>query len=283
VEDAEAGMGCLLIRLTMNTSKLCRNLRARIWIHIGVVYVVGALCGTTGQAQGPKPPSASSSHVVATSDLPDAPGAEDTHRAPVGHGPSGQIAPADSGEGQQTKRILWIVPNFRAVSAGTKLPKQSVRDKFETAALDSFAYSSFVFAGIQAGASQATDAYPEFHQDAAGFGRYYWHTFGDQADENLWVEGILPSVLHQDSRYYTLGHGGFLKQSIYSVTRIVITRTASSDSDGVYYLIQELSPSTDSQRAAKAQALGILFDLGTNPLAKCLSSRAPQLPRHFYW
>jgi hypothetical protein len=36
----------------------------------------------------------------------------------------------------------------------------------------------------------------------------------------------------------------------------------SSDSDGIYYLIQELSPSTDSQRAAKAQALGILFDLG---------------------
>jgi len=192
-----------------------------------MVYVVGVLCGTTGQAQDLEPPSASSNHVVATSDLPDAPGVEDTHRAPVAHGLSGQIGPADAGEGQQTKRILWMVPNFRAVSTGTKLPKQSVKDKFETAALDSFDYSSVVFAGIQAGASQATDAYPEFHQGAAGFGRYYWHTFGDQADENLWVEGILPSVLHQDSRYYTLGYGGFLRRSIYSVTRIVITRTDS--------------------------------------------------------
>ena len=56
--------------------------------------------------------------------------------------------------------------------------------------------------------AQAQDSYPEFHQGAAGYGRYFWHTFADQTDENLWVEGILPVALHQDTRYYTLGHGG---------------------------------------------------------------------------
>ncbi len=131
------------------------------------------------------------------------------------------------GEGQQTKRILWIVPNFRAVSAGVKLPPQSVKEKFKTGALDSFDYSSFIFVGIQAGISQATDAYPAFRQGAAGYGRYYWHTFADQTDENLWVEGILPSVLRQDSRYYTLGHGGFIKRGYYAVSRTLITRTDS--------------------------------------------------------
>src|ERR1700722_5237022 len=30
-------------------------------------------------------------------------------------------------QGQQTKRILGIIPNFRAVSANTKLPPQSVK------------------------------------------------------------------------------------------------------------------------------------------------------------
>jgi hypothetical protein len=49
----------------------------------------------------------------------------------------------------------------------------------------------------------------------------------DQADENLWVEGILPSLLREDTRYYTLGHGGFAKRGFYAVTRIVITRTDS--------------------------------------------------------
>ena len=78
--------------------------------------------------------------------------------------------------------------------------------------------------GIQAGIAQATDSYPAFHQGAAGYARYYWHTFADQADENLLVESILPTVLHEDSRYYTLGHGGFLKRSVYAASRTAITR-----------------------------------------------------------
>ena len=93
--------------------------------------------------------------------------------------------------------------------------------------MDSFDYSSFIFVGIQAGISQGSNAYPAFRQGAAGYGRYYWHTFADQTDENLWVEGILPVVFRQDSRYYTLGHGGFIKRGIYAVSRTVITRTDS--------------------------------------------------------
>jgi hypothetical protein len=140
---------------------------------------------------------------------------------------SSSTGTANADEGQQTKRILWIIPNFRAVSAGVKLPPQSVKEKFKTGALDSFDYSSFIFVGIQAGISQGSNAYPAFRQGAAGYGRYYWHTFADQTDENLWVEGILPVVLHQDSRYYTLGHGGFIKRGFYAVSRTVITRTDS--------------------------------------------------------
>jgi hypothetical protein len=135
--------------------------------------------------------------------------------------------PASPDEGRQTKRILYIVPNFRAVSAGAKLPPQTVKDKFKTGALDSFDYSAFIFVGIQAGIAQATNSYPAFRQGAAGYGRYYWHTFADQTDENLWVEGILPAVLRQDSRYYTLGKGGIFKRGFYAVTRTVITRTDS--------------------------------------------------------
>lgn len=71
----------------------------------------------------------------------------------------------------------------------------------------------------------ASDSTPEFRQGAVGYARYYWHTFADQTDENLWVEGILPSALHHDTRYYTLGHGNPLHRAEYSITRILITRT----------------------------------------------------------
>jgi hypothetical protein len=128
-------------------------------------------------------------------------------------------------QGQQTKRILGIVPNFRAVSANTQLPPQSVRDKFVTASQDTFDYSAIIFAGIVAAEQMATVQTPEFHQGAAGYGRYFWHTFVDQSIENYAVEFIVPAVAHEDTRYYTLGNGGFIKRSEYALSRVVITRS----------------------------------------------------------
>jgi hypothetical protein len=163
--------------------------------------------------------------------LPDAPGFSAEQDPQVNPGSSatpGAPSSATAGEGnQQTKRILYIFPNFRAVSSDQKLPPQTVKEKFKTAALDSVDYSSFIFVGIQAGLAQARKSYPEFRQGAAGYGRYYWHTYTDTFDENLWVEFLLPATLHQDSRYYTKAHGGFPKRLAYSFSRIAITRQDS--------------------------------------------------------
>jgi hypothetical protein len=146
----------------------------------------------------------------------------------------GSAAPAASDEGKQTKRILGVVPNFRAVSANVKLPPDSPKEKFKTSFEDSFDYSAIIFAAGQAGVAQAQASYPEFRQGAAGYGRYFWHTFADQTDENLWVEGILPVALHQDNRYYTLGHGGLFKRAAYSFTRTLVTRNDAGDEQPNY-------------------------------------------------
>lgn len=116
--------------------------------------------------------------------------------------------------------------DFRAVSLNEKLPPQTIKDKFVTGTLDSFDYSAFIFVALQAGFAQAHNATPEFHQGAAGYGRYYWHTYADYVNENLWVEFLLPAALHQDSRYYTLGRGSFTKRLGYSLSRAAITHPA---------------------------------------------------------
>src|SRR6202162_3689135 len=163
--------------------------------------------------------------------LPDAPSAASQQDGQVSPAPSGAKSNAgtvDASEtGKQTKRILYIVPNFRAVSADQKLPPQTVKEKFKTATLDSVDYSSFIFVAVQSGIAEARNANPEFRQGAAGYGRYYWHTYADYVDENLWVEFLLPTALHQDSRYYTLGRGGFAKRLGYSLSRAAITRKDS--------------------------------------------------------
>jgi hypothetical protein len=168
--------------------------------------------------------------------LPDSPGftiassrdEEDEQtgqQAPDPHSQNaGQKGHTESGEPQQTKRILGIMPNFSSVSANEKLPPMSAKDKFVLAGKNSFDYSSFLLAAVQAGVAMGGNSYPEFHQGVAGYARYYWHTLADTADENFMVSGLFPAVFHQDPRFYTQGHGGFRKRVVYAASRILITR-----------------------------------------------------------
>jgi hypothetical protein len=143
----------------------------------------------------------------------------------------------NTAEAKQSKRILWIFPNYRAVSADTQLPPLSLKKKFWLATQDSFDYSSFITAGMLAGISQANRSYPEFGQGAKGYGRYYWHAVADQAVGNYLTEAIVPAVTHEDPRYYTLGHGGVFKRTGYAISRLFVTRT---DGGGRTFNISEI-------------------------------------------
>ncbi len=162
--------------------------------------------------------------------IPDAPSAVLAAQA-AGSKPaaSGQSTPTagTGGDYAQTKRILGVFPNFRAVSADTKLPPQSAREKFAATAQQTFDYSDLPLVFVLAGVDESSNSEPSFGQGAAGYGQYLWRTALDQADENFWVQAILPSVLHEDSRYYTLGHGGIARRTLYAFDRTLITRTDS--------------------------------------------------------
>lgn len=133
------------------------------------------------------------------------------------------------------------MPNFRSVSVNTHLPAQSVKEKFVGFKEDSFDYSAFIFVGLLAGEAQIQGSVPEFHTGPAAYGRYYWHTFADQTDENLWVEFLLPVALREDPRYYTLGrrgsgrgseqkHNSIAKRTGYALSRMLVTRTDAGGS-----------------------------------------------------
>jgi hypothetical protein len=142
-----------------------------------------------------------------------------------------------SSEGQQTKRMFWVVPNFAAVSADTELPALTRGGKFALAREDSVDYSSFIWAGILAGQSMALKSYPELHQGIAGYGRYYWRAFVDQASGSFFTEALIPALTHEDPRYYTRGHGGFFRRAGYALSQVVLTKT---DSGGTTFNFSEI-------------------------------------------
>jgi hypothetical protein len=133
----------------------------------------------------------------------------------------------DTPEGQQTKRMFGVIPNFSAVSAHTEVPTLTTGGKFWLATQDSVDYSSFIWAGIQAGQSMALKSYPELGHGAAGYSRYYWRAFADQASGSYFTEAIVPALTHEDPRYYTLGYGGFFRRAEYALSRVVLTRKDS--------------------------------------------------------
>lgn len=193
-------------------------------------------------------------------------------------------------QGTQTSRILDVIPNFRAVSSGQKLPAQSVKEKFITTTKDSFDYSSIFIPAMLAGYDMAIDATPEFHQGAAGYARYFWHSAVDQTSENYMVEFIVPVITHEDTRYYTLGTGGFLKRSGYALSRAFITRSdsgnevfnasevfgagASAGLSSLYY------PSRERSFATTGTEWGI--DIGVDAVAMFAKEFWPDVNRHVF-
>ncbi len=162
----------------------------------------------SADAQGPQGTSVSAQ-----------PGLADTPTAP-GLAASQPGVPASK---QQPKRILGFMPNYRAVSAGAIPPPPTPREAFKLAGQNSFDYSSFLFVGLTSLLAKGTDAHPQLGKGPEGLWAYTWRGFIDKTDGNYLVLFALPTVFHEDERYFSKGEGGFWKRSIYAGSRVLIT------------------------------------------------------------
>jgi len=189
-------------------------LPCRRWGYSGLLLLTAVVCF----AQSEAPPESAQSGSGSVQNQPGTPAPAQSANSSL---PAAQQA-TDASK-QQPKRILGIMPNYRAVSAGAIPPPPTPKEAFKIATQNSFDYSSFIFVGVTSAMSEWTDAHPGLGEGMAGYGRYYWRGFVDKTDGNYLVIFALPTVFHQDERYYAKGEGGFWKRAIYSASRILIT------------------------------------------------------------
>lgn len=229
----------------------------------------------TAQSAATTPNSQQPAGTALRADLPNAP---DPSQSQVNQQPL------------QTKRILGVIPNFRAVSTTDRLPAQSVKDKFVTATQDSFDYSSAFIPAALAGYSMGRNTIPEFGSGGTAYGRYLWHSAVDQTSENYMVEFIVPVVTHEDTRFYTLENGSFLKRAGYALSRAVVTRSdsgkevfnvsevfgagASSGLSNLYY------PSPERTLANTGTQWGL--DIGIDAASMVAKEFWPDINRHLF-
>jgi len=136
---------------------------------------------------------------------------------------NGNVIPLDK---RQPQRILGFMPNFRSVSGGSKPHPPGWEYNFKIATRQSFDYSSFLFLGLTSISAEGINSHPVLGKGVDGFYAYAWRGFLDKTDGTYLQAWLLPSLLHEDTRYYALGKGhSILIRSLYVISRQGVTRT----------------------------------------------------------
>ncbi len=143
---------------------------------------------------------------------------------PTSHGDSAPQQQAIPLQNRQPQRILGVMPNFRAVSAGQIPPPPTSREAFKIATENSFDYSSFIFTGLTSLLAKGTDAHPDLGKGPDGLWDYTWRGFLDKTDGNYLVIWAFPTIFHEDERYYAMGHGSKARRLGYSLLSVPVAR-----------------------------------------------------------
>jgi hypothetical protein len=123
----------------------------------------------------------------------------------------------------EAKRLFGIVPNFRTSPSLQNYEPITPKEKFSIAAQDAFDRGTIILAAAFAGESQLTSADRSFGQGAQGYGRYFITSYADYIIGDYMTEGVFPTLLHQDPRYFRKGTGSGLGRLGYACGQIFIT------------------------------------------------------------
>ena len=121
---------------------------------------------------------------------------------------------------EEHQRLLGVLPTFNVVLGGAA-PPLTPRQKYSLFFRTVTEPALFVVTGLDAGIEQAEDQFPAYHYGFTGYLKRYAASYADSFDGNLFGNAILPSLLHQDPRYFRLGHGTFSHRLGYALASTV--------------------------------------------------------------
>lgn len=135
--------------------------------------------------------------------------------------------PDTSDESLPPKHVLWIIPNFRTSDLPEPSEALTAKEKFTIAKQDSFDRGTFALSAFFAAESQATDSSRSFGQGVEGYAHYWATAYADFAIGNTLTEGVFPTLLHQDPRYFRRGSGSGWSRLKYAVGQTFFTHSDS--------------------------------------------------------
>lgn len=120
------------------------------------------------------------------------------------------------------QRVLGFLPNFY-VSYEKNTAPLTTRQKFHLALRNEIDPVNIALDAAAAGVGQATDSPSGWEQGASGYAKRFAAAYGDDLIGTMIGSAILPSLFHQDPRYFYKGTGTFTSRFYYAVSSAVIT------------------------------------------------------------
>jgi hypothetical protein len=194
----------------------------------------------------------------------------------------------DTQTAKQSQHLFWIIPNYRTAPSPTDYRSLTVAEKFKMAGQDSWDRGTFALGVLFGAEGQLSNSNRSFGQGAAGFGRYVGASYGDFVIGNYMTEGLFPTLLHQDPRYFRRGTGSGWSRAKYAMSQSFLTH---GDSGRIQFNYSELLGNsaavaisnayyTDNRSASDAVSkLGM--QVGIDMAANVLKEFYPDIARKF--
>jgi hypothetical protein len=123
---------------------------------------------------------------------------------------------------EEKQRVLGFIPNYFVAYDGDAVPL-TTKLKFELATKTLFNPVTILGSAAIAGINQAGDV-PAYRQGAVGYAERFGASYAGGAADIMIGGAILPSLLHQDPRYFYRGTGTTKSRALYALSRAFICK-----------------------------------------------------------
>ena len=163
---------------------------------------------------------------------------------------------------EEHQRVLGVIPNFYVSYIPDAAPLNT-KQKFELAWRSTIDPVTFGLAAGVAGLEQAVKTPDGWGQDAAGYGQRYGAFYAEDVTSTFLGDFLLPSLFHQDPRYFYKGTGTTRSRLMYAIANAVICKGDNKKWQFNYsYIMGSLAASgiANSYYPPKDRGVGLTFE-----------------------
>jgi hypothetical protein len=124
---------------------------------------------------------------------------------------------------EESQRVLGVIPNFYS-AYNWNAPPLNARQKFALAFRSEIDPITFAGAAAVAGAEEYQKMYPGYGTGFSGFGKRFGAQYANDFGSRMIGSALLPSLFHQDPRYFYKGTGSSRSRALYAIKSAFICR-----------------------------------------------------------